>query len=323
MNNFLEDFKYISRFGVYYMFDLLLVKFGFKKKQSHKALIMRQKFYQSMDRNEYKDELLNWYHKTTGRTLNIDNPKTFTEKIQWLKLYDSNELKTLCADKFLVRKWVEKRLGESVLIPLLGVWDNADDIDFDDLPNRFVLKCNHGCAMNIIVSDKNSCNIKKITKKLNEWLEINYAFVTGDFQLHYGNIKPKIIAEEYLQENGLNDLKDYKFFCFDGIPRYCQVITERSSVETIDFFDMNWVHMPFVGLAKCANSDKCIKKPITFSEMIIAAEKLANGFKFVRVDFYEVNNKLYFGEMTFTPGGGAGKFEPEEYNYLLGDMIKL
>lgn len=319
----MSDFKYVSRFGIIYLTDLMLLKLGVKKKQSNLALLQKQKYFEKMSPDEYENELKNWFYKESGRKLDLENPQTFTEKIQWLKLHDSTNEKTILADKYLVREWIARKIGEKYLIPLIGVWDKAEDIEYDKLPRQFVLKCNHGCAMNIIIKDKEKANQGAINRQLNGWLKINYAFVTGDFQLHYKDIQPRIIAEQFMSNANGEDLCDYKFFCFNGEPKYCQVINDRSVGETIDFYDMNWNHQDFVGLAPCPNSPKGCEKPRTFDEMKKLAKVLAAGFKFVRVDFYEINGAVYFGEMTFTPGGGSGRFNPESADLMLGKMIKL
>ena len=227
------------------------------------------------------------------------------------------------ADKYLVREWIKQEIGNEYLIPLLGVWDSFDEIDFEDLPKSFVLKCNHGAKMNIIVRDKEKLDKEKIRKLINGWLEQDFGLCEGTFQLQYSLIPRKIIAEKYMEETGFTDLRDYKFFCFNGQPMYCQVISDRSENETVDFFDMKWNHLDFTGLACFRNSSEEISAPKSLEKMVSLSQTLSKNFSFVRVDFYEIDGKPYFGEMTFTPASGLGHFEPDEMNKVLGDLIQL
>ena len=275
-------------------------------------------YYKNLDPQKYPQELCEWYKKVTGKKLNLQNPQTFNEKIQWLKLYDSTPIKTMLADKYLVREWVNEKIGEEYLIPLLGVWDKFDDIDFDKLPEKFVLKANHGCGWNIIVKDKNNFNINDAKKKFDVWMNTNYAFKNG-LELHYKNIAPKIIAEKYIEND--EGLLDYKFLCFNGKVKYVWVDTDRFTAHKRDIFDLDWNHLPFT--IKFPNAKKTPGKPKRLKEMIELATELSKGFAHVRVDFYEVDSKIYFGEVTFTSGSGIEKFCPEEYDLKLGQMIEL
>lgn len=269
--------------------------------------------------NEYKEELKKWYTANTGEILDLENPKTYNEKIQWLKLHDSTPIKTQLADKYLVRDWVKDKIGEQYLIPIYGVWDKFEDIDFNKLPDKFVLKANHGCGWNIIVKDKSKFNIDIAKKSMNNWLNTNFAFVNG-FELHYKDIMPKIIAEKYIENNNA-DLYDYKFLCFHGYPKYIWVNSEKNTAQKRDFFDLNWNLQPFN--MNYSNSNSAPKKPNNFEQMLQLTRKLCEGFTHVRVDFYNVNEKIYFGEMTFTTGSGKCKWEPKEYDLILGNMLEL
>ncbi len=312
------------RYGTYYMCDRVLVSLGVRKKMSHKSQLKRQQYYLSMNPEEYPAALKEWYHRVSGgRTLDLEHPKRFTEKIQWLKLYDSTPEKTRLADKYLVRDYVAEKIGAEYLIPLLGVWDNADEIDFDSLPDKFVLKCNHGSGTNILVRDKSKLNIPATRKLLHEWMETEYGMASGGFELHYNSIQKKIIAEAFLENSGDRDLLDYKFFCFHGKPVCIQVIGARSSGKTIDFFDTNWKHLSFTGLSRAPHATTLPEKPETFEKMKSFSETLSTGFYFVRVDFYEVRGHLYFGELTFTPASGSGSFHPDEVDFELGQLLHL
>lgn len=282
-----------------------------------------QKQFYALNPSQYKTMIERQYR----RPINWENPKTFTEKIQWMKLYDSTPIKTRLADKYLVRQWVAEKIGAEYLIPLLGVWDNFDDIDFDLLPNQFVLKCNHGSGMNIIVRDKNSFDKENAREKINAWL--NCDFGTLLYELHYNNIKKKIIAEKFMSENNLPDINNYKFWCYNGKTYCCGYESGRlpdgSIAELcIDFFDMNWNHLN-IERADHPNSEHPEKfsKPKTFKVMKKLAAELCKGFPFVRVDFYEVAGKIYFGEMTFTPAAGLFRYKPDSTDEELGKLITL
>ena len=280
---------------------------------------LKYKLCKYMPEEKYPEYLKDWFYQRTGEELNLENPQTFNEKIQWMKLYDSTPLKTKLADKYLVRDWVKEKIGEEYLIPLLGVWEKFDDIDFDKLPDKFVLKANHGSGWNIIVTDKNKLNKQDTKQKLDKWLHTNYAFNSG-LELHYKDIKPLIIAEKYIEpEDG--DLKDYKFLCFNGQVKYAWVDKDRYTKHTRNLYDINWQLMPVT--IQYPNSNDEIQKPHNFDKMVEFAKVLSQGFALVRVDFYENNNNLFFGEMTFTSGSGAEKIYPEKYNLELGQLIDL
>lgn len=259
------------------------------------------------------------YRIEMGKKLNISKPKTIDEKIQWLKLYDKNPLKTQLADKYLVRDYVKKIVGEKYLIPLIGVWDNFDDIDFNSLPERFVLKATHGCGCNIIVKDKTSFDEIEGKKLFTRWLQTNYAYFSGELQ--YLNIKPRILAEEYI-ENSEEDLYDYKVFCFNGKAKYIMFLNERNKGLKMVFYNTKWEKQDFV--YSYPKIDKDIEKPTCLSELINIAEKLSAPFAMARVDFYILNNKtIKFGEITFASAGGFCKWKPEEYAYILGEQLDI
>lgn len=269
---------------------------------------------------EYPKLIENEYQKTLGHCLDWNNLHTYTEKMQWEKIYDKNPIKTILADKYRVREWVEEKVGKDYLIPMLGVWDDFDSIDFSLLPNQFVLKTNHGTGTNIIVKDKEKLNIRRTKRLFNDWMKTDYAF-TNSIQLHYRDIPRKIIAEKYL-ETDLGELEDYKFLCFDGKPCFCWVDIGRFSNHTRTVFNMKWELQPWTQATYgIANYD--IPKPQNFEEMVEVATILSEGFSHVRVDLYNVHGKIYFGEMTFTNGSGLDPIVPEEYDKILGDHWKL
>lgn len=274
--------------------------------------------------DQYPKALKRLYADGTGETLDLENPKTFGEKIQWLKLYDNPPIKTVLADKYRVRQWVSEKIGDDHLIPLLGTWENADDIDFNALPDQFALKANHGSGTNIIVKDKRELDIKKTKKTLNKWLKSDYSLM--GFELHYKHIPPMVIAEKYI-ENIDGDVYDYKFYCFHGEPRYCLIIIGRHAEQRRAVVDMNFeITSLTIGTQRVGafpEVDLSSAKPENYGRMVTLARTLCEGLKFVRVDFYNVRGKIYFGEMTFHPMGGMGKILPREYETVLGDLILL
>lgn len=253
-----------------------------------------------------------------GKKLNLKNPKTYTEKLQWIKIYDKNSIKTMLADKYEVREYVKNKIGEKFLIPVLGIWNNFDDINFNDLPNKFILKVTHGCHMNIIVKDKSKLDKEKIKEKINQWLNINLAYIA--LELQYKNIKPRIIAEQYIEAPNDN-LRDYKIMLFNGEPKIILIDDNRFTNHSRTFYDINWNFLPFY--ANDAVLGTYQEKPAFIDEIIEFAKKLSCGFLHERIDFYFANNNIYFGEFTLTPWSGLCKFFPEEYDLKLGDLIKL
>lgn len=261
------------------------------------------------------------YKKKFKKPLDLDNPKTFNEKLQWLKLYDRQDIYTTMVDKYEVKKYVAGIIGEEYIIPTLGVWDKFECIDFKMLPNQFVLKCTHDSGGIYICKDISEFNYKAAKKKINKYLRRKYFY--GGREWPYKNVKPRIIAEKYMEDKNKKDLKDYKFMCFNGKVKCSFVCSNRNSGKelNVDFFDLDWNKMPFERHYK--NSKEDISKPLNYKLMISLAEKLAVGIPFIRVDFYEINGKVYFGELTFYPGSGFEEFNPPEYDKILGDWIEL
>jgi len=261
------------------------------------------------------------YRHKFGKKIDIKNPQTYNEKLQWLKLYDRNPLYTKLVDKYEVRKYIIEKVGEEYLIPLINVYDNVEEIDFDKLPDQFVLKCTHDSGGLVICKDKKSLDVEKVKKKLKTTMQKNYFYSGREWP--YKNVKPRIVAEKYMEDED-GELKDYKFFCFNGKAKMMFIATDRftPNEETkFDFFDMNFEHLPFVN--GHPNSKEKIEKPIGFEEMQKLAEKLSEGIAQVRIDFYNINGKIYFGEMTFFHWGGMVPFEPEEWDYKIGEWIEL
>lgn len=255
--------------------------------------------------------------------LNLKNPQTFNEKLQWLKLYNQKSEYIQMVDKYEVRKYIAEIIGEEYLIPCIGVWDKISDIDFDKLPNQFVLKSTHDSGSVIICKDKTKLNIAETKRKLQESLNSNQYWYGREWP--YKNVKGRIICEEYMSDESKTGLTDYKFYCFSGDPKYCQVIKDRNVQETIDFYDNNWKLMDFTGLHIPAypHSNINLKKPEHYESMLEIAGKLSKGFPFIRVDLYLIKNRIYFGELTFYPLAGFGAFNPPEWNDIMGNFIKL
>ena len=262
-----------------------------------------------------------------GYELNLENPQIFSEKLQWLKLYNRRPEYTRMVDKYEVKKYVADIIGEEYIIPTLGVWDKVEDIDFDVLPNQFVLKTTHsgGNTGVVICKDKETFDIVACKKKLQQSLRDDVYKSLREWP--YKNVKRRIIAEQFLSDDNNSDLPDYKFFCFDGEPLYCQVIKDRNTKETIDFYDLEWNLQEFIGLlgpnSQIKHSAINIEKPSNYKAMIEIARSLSCNIPFLRVDLYEINGKIYFGEMTFFPASGLGKFSPDDWNYTLGHLINL
>jgi len=257
-----------------------------------------------------------------GYDLDLDNPQTFNEKLQWLKIHDRKPEYTLMADKYEAKKYAAKIIGEEHIIPTLGVYNNFDEINFDELPEQFVLKCNHDSGSIVIVRDKNNFDKAHARKFLNKNLKRNYFWAGREWP--YKNIKPKIIAEQYMEDSVTHDLRDYKFFTFDGVAKAMFIATERQNPneETkFDFYDMDFKHLDFRHGHPNANIK--IARPEKFDEMRELAEKLSAKLPQLRVDFYEVNGKIYFGELTFSHNMGMVAFEPFEWDKKFGEWITL
>lgn len=249
--------------------------------------------------------------------LNLKHPQTYNEKIQWQKVYDHNPLYTQLADKYAVREYVADKAGEQYLIPLLGKWDRFEDIDFNSLPNQFVLKCNHDCASVIICKDKKTFDVEAAKKKLKRALNRNFYYGYAEWQ--YKDIVPCILAEKYMQDGESDDLRDYKFQCFSGKPYSCRIDIGRFTDHRRNVYDMEWNLLPWQK-GHYKNSDVPVEKPKGFDEMVEVVKKLSDGLRQVRVDLYNINGHIYFGELTFTNGGGYEVFVPEEYDRFLGDL---
>lgn len=270
------------------------------------------------------ETFIKWgYYHALHKWPNLKCPQSFSEKLNWLKIHAKNPLYSQLVDKYAVKEWVEKQNTGVGIIPTIGVWDKFEEIDFNKLPKQFVLKCTHDSGGLVICKNKDKLDIEWTRRKIESSLKSDFFLKNREYP--YKDIKRCIIAENFMQNDDDSELKDYKFFCFDGKPYYCQVISDRSIDEKVDFYDMNWERVEgLVGLSKnIHNSDIKILPPKSFDKMKDIVSRLSKGFPFVRVDLYEIAEMPYFGEMTFFPAAGFGEFRPDYWNQRFGDILKL
>lgn len=261
------------------------------------------------------------YRFFMGRELDLEKPELYTEKLQWLKLYDHRTEYTTMVDKYTVKQYVANRIGDEYVIPLLGVWDRVEDIDFDSLPNRFVFKTTHDSGGLVICNDKSRLDVQAAKKKLSYYLKRRYYDYNREWP--YKNVKPRIIAEQYMEDSTYKELRDYKFFTFGGVPKVLYIAQGRGrgGPTMADFFDMDFSHLSFTIDHDMAEISP--EKPQNFELMKELAAKLSKGTPQLRVDFYEVDGKVYFGEMTFFHCSGMAPFHPKEWDRIFGDWIAL
>lgn len=257
------------------------------------------------------------FRKSLGYNLNLENPKTFNEKIQWLKVYYREPMMPIYADKYAVREIIKKKWGEEYLTELYGVYEDVDDIDFNELPDQFVLKPTHSSGRIIICDDKDKLNYKETYKTLKRWLSENYFYQGGEWV--YKNIKPRIICEKLIGEN----IIDYKVYCFNGKALYTQVITNRKGNNfNVNYYNLQWQPIKVKRIDRKPNKEKIVR-PFNYDKMIYFSEMIAKDYPFVRMDFYEVDKRLYFGEVTFFPANGFIKFSSKEEDEKWGKYLNL
>ncbi|PKY74006.1 glycosyl transferase [Actinomyces oris] len=269
---------------------------------------------------QYRAALKHWYWLFKGRPCHLEAPRTMTEKIHWLKLYDSTPLKGRLADKFLVREWVADTVGEEYLVPLLGVWDSPDEIDFASLPASFVLKATHGSGWNILVPNKSALDEEWARGRLREWLGLRQA-IKGGFELHYEYCEPRIVCERFLRD-GTGGLRDYKFMVFDGVVQFAFTVDRRAGLAMRGTYLPDWTRAPFEYTCEAVRAPD-VPPPSGLETMLRLASRLGKGFACARVDFYQVRGRVYFGEITFTDADGLSEFAPARYNRIFGDRIVL
>lgn len=262
-----------------------------------------------------------WYFLMPNVKLNLRKPKRYNEKLQWLKLHDHNPLYITLVDKYEVKQYVSGIIGEQYIIPTLSVWHSVEDIDWNLLPNQFVIKCTHDSGGLVICKDKSKLDVEVAKKKLQRSLDTNYYYLGREWP--YKNVPHRIIAEQYMEDAKTKELRDYKFFCFNGKVKALFVASERyiNGHPYVTFLDENYNPLPFE--RGYSSSPEIPEKPMSFELMKKLAEQLSRGFIHVRVDLYEINGKPYFGELTFYPGNGMEPFVPDEWDYIFGSWLKL
>ncbi len=259
------------------------------------------------------------HFKNTGKWIDLENPRDFNEKLQWLKLNEDASLKAICADKYELYEYVRQNYTESILNKLVAVYETPDEIDWDSLPDKCAIKCTHGCGYNIVTKNKSELDVREVRKTLDGWLKEDYW--KRSLELHYRLITPRIIVEEYIETEQGDLPLDYKIYCFNGVPKLVLVCSERESKVKLDFFDLDWNRLN-IG-HKSDESNKVVRKPSCFDEMILHAEALAKPFTFVRADFYDKDGVPVFGELTFTPAANMAKYYNAYGLVYLGGLLNL
>ncbi|PGL72698.1 ATP-grasp fold amidoligase family protein [Bacillus sp. AFS055030] len=261
-----------------------------------------------------------YYFAQFKKFCNLHQPRTYNEKLNWLKIHDRNPEYIKMVDKYEVKKYIAPIIGSEYVVPTLGIWDTFDEIDFDKLPNQFVLKCTHDSEGLVIVKDKNKLDVIAAKKKIEAAQKCNFYYIGREWP--YKHLKPRIIAEKYMEDHVDGELRDYKFFCFDGVPKAMFIASDREVGETkFDYFDLDFNQLDII--QNYPNSSKTLRKPITFEKMIELSKVLSKDIPHVRVDFYEVDGKLYFGELTFYHFSGFKPFQPNKWDRAFGDWLKL
>ena len=260
--------------------------------------------------------------KSTGVNINLENPRTIQEKLCWLNIYDVNPLKVKCADKILVRDYCKDVIGKDLCVPLIGTYNSSSEIDWETLPNKFVAKCNHGSGMNIIVKDKSQIDFNKAKELLDHWLTVDFTFQNG-FESHYHGIERRILIEEFIESENISPY-DYKFSCFNGEPKFMQIFSGRfTNALSANYYDMGFNFLNISRNDIRNNKDIIHEKPKSFDLMKEYAKKLSKPFKYVRVDFYEINGEPHLGELTFTPGAMLFSYLDKSQEIMVGDMLSL
>lgn len=255
------------------------------------------------------------------KKLNFKNPQTFNEKLNWLKLNDRNEKYSLMVDKYEAKKIISEELGKEYVIPTLGVYNEYSEIKFDELPDKFVIKCTHDSGGLVICKDKSEFDFNGSKKIIENSLKRNYYFHGREWP--YKNVKPRIIVEKYMEDETTKELRDYKFFCFNGKVKFFKIDFNRTICHQANYYDRNGKLLKFGEIICPPDFDKELDLPVNLKKMIEFAEKLAAEIPFIRIDFYEMNKKIYFGEFTFYPASGFGKFIPNEYDYEIGKLLNI
>ncbi|SEL56907.1 TupA-like ATPgrasp [Ruminococcus sp. YRD2003] len=295
--------------------------FNVLKDKNKRFLFLAQRgYYNKMGDRDYIERL---YEAKFGKRINLDSPQTYNEKLQWLKLFDRRPEYTTMVDKYAVKEYVAQRIGEKYIIPTLGVWERFEDINFEKLPNKFVLKCTHDSGGLVICKDKSNFDIDAAKAKINRSLKKNYYLLWREWP--YKNVKPRIIAEKYMEDSEPSckgrPINDYKIYTFGGVAKMMMINSDRGISTRADYFDreFNWLDFTW----GYAHADKTPAKPQNYEKMFELAERLAEGTPELRVDFYEVDGKVYFGELTFFDGSGLDRIKPFEWDLKMGEWVTL
>lgn len=262
------------------------------------------------------------YEYFTNKKLDLKNPKEFNQKLEWYKVFYRPKILNQLVDKYAVRQFVIDRIGEQYLNEIYAVYDKPEDVSFDGLPNQFVVKATHTSSYNLIVTNKVNLNKRETTKSLKKWFKKNQYYRMGQ-EWAYKDVKPRVVIEKFLKEDGRASLVDYKFYCFDGTPKFIDVHLDREEDHKQGCFDLDFNLLPFGKSSSYKSISSDIEKPVNLKEMVQLSKTLSKGFPFVRVDFYSVKGKTVFGEMTFYPSDARKDFYPEKYNKIIGDYFKL
>lgn len=255
-----------------------------------------------------------------GAPARIKNPVSFSSKLIWLNLYDRNPLYNTLVDKYDVRGYIREKIGEKYLNDLYGLYESADEVDFDRLPEQFVMKATHGSGWIVVCSDKSKLDVVATRKKMKSWMKQNFYDLWGEWV--YKDLKPRLIVERFLKNEDESGLTDFKFYCFNGVIRFIQVDMDRFESHTRTYFDTNWERIHFE-LGGCPAREQAIPRPVCLDEMISISNRLCKDFRFIRVDLYEVQGKVYFGELTFYSGNGMLNFNPKSLDNEIGSYLKL
>ncbi|MDY3006748.1 ATP-grasp fold amidoligase family protein [Anaerococcus porci] len=312
---------YLKRLGIIGAIRQQLFKRGIGEFDSYEYIYNR--YYSKLNSDDYKGELRDWYKYITETNKDpLVNPTTFNEKIQWLKLNNNTELKTKCADKLSVRDYIGKKIGSDYLVPLYGVWDKFEDINFSNLPNKMIFKSTTGSGRYKIIKNKNEINYNELKKSMDKWQNLIYGY--AGMEIQYLDIDRKIICEKLLNMNGPSVI-DYKIHSFNGRPLIIEYISDRKGKFCSEsWFDINWNVLKITMDSEKYKNHKIIPKPPKkLNEMLNIASKLSQDFIYVRVDLYEIDEKIYFGELTFTPANGVDNWNEKESQKYVGDLIRL
>lgn len=288
-------------------------------RQFRRQILRSRGFYSWVSDDRFLKQL---YFERMHCTLNLENPKSFNEKLQWLKLHDRKPEYTRMVDKCEAKQYVAERIGAEYIIPTLGVWNRFDEIDFDELPEQFVLKCTHDSGGIVVVRDKRAFDVKQARKKISKTLARNYYWAGREWP--YKDVKPRVLAEQYMQNENERDLTDYKFYCFNGEPRFLYISVGLEDHETarISFLTCDWQFAPYER-SDYRGFDTLPPKPRNFERMLEIASVLSAGIPFLRVDLYEINGQVYFSELTFSPCSGFMPFKNPEHDLEIGKMLDI